>query len=210
MEPIETVENLSHQPAPLQEKQLVRQVREHGDRSAFEKIFRLYYKKLHGFAYTYVKNKEIAEDIIQTIFLRIWENRQNWDPPGKVKHYLFNAVRNESLNSIRHERIAADSQDDVIDLFKELNSRSYHEKSTELEELRSAIHYEIEQLPSCCREIYLLNRRSGLTYVEIAEYLDVSVNTVSTQMGRALKKLRKNLSDYFPVFIISVLSKLLL
>src|SRR6056297_2042885 len=107
---------------PLVEKQWVRRVREEGDRSAFEKLFRSYYKQLHGFAYTYVCKQEQAEDIVQTIFFRIWLNKEDWDPPGKVKHYLFNAVRNEALNVIRHEKIKNDSKEEVTQLFRELKS----------------------------------------------------------------------------------------
>lgn len=194
---------------PLEEKQWVRRVREEGDRSAFEKIFRTYYKQLHRFAYTYVCNQEQAEDIVQTIFFKIWLNKEDWDPPGLVKHYLFNAVRNEALNAIRHEKIQDNSKAEVKELFRELKSEKYQEQSPQLDELKEAIQREIESLPDRCREIYLLNRRAGLTYNEIANYLDISINTVGTQMGRALKILRKNLSDFLPVYIASSIARLL-
>lgn len=66
---------------PLLEKKWVRKVREEGDRVAFEKIFRTYYKQLTGYAYTFVRCGEHAEDIVQTVFLRIWSNKETWDPP---------------------------------------------------------------------------------------------------------------------------------
>lgn len=195
---------------PLLEKQWVRKVREDGDKVAFEKIFRTYYKQLTGYAYTFVRCGEHAEDIVQTVFLRIWSNKETWDPPGKVKPYLFAAVKNEALNEIRHKKIQNDSEEKLLELFTELKSNSYHEKDTDLEELRETIQKEIDRLPLRCKEIFLLNRTSGLTYTEIADYLDISINTVNTQMGRALKMLRKNLSDYAPLFLTSIVKTMFL
>ncbi len=209
MESNKPIEHSPGSTTPMLEKQWVRRVRENGDRSAFEKIFRAYYKDLHGFAYTYVRCRQQSEDIVQTIFFRIWENKEEWDPPGKVRHYLFNAVRNEALNVIRHANVQDDSEEEVAEQFRDLKSHSYADENPELIELRIAIQKEIDNLPSRCREIYLLNRRSGLTYTEIADCLDVSINTVGTQMGRALKTLRKNLSDFLPLFIASSISKIL-
>jgi RNA polymerase sigma-70 factor, ECF subfamily len=189
-------------PCALEEKQWVRKVRENGDRAAFEMLFRTYYKQLHGFAYTYVERKECAEDIVQSIFLKIWMNRETWDPPGTVKHYLFAAVRNEALNELRHRKVESDAEEELLHTFGELKRQKSVEDNPELEVLRKAIQNGIDRLPSRCRQIYLLNRRSGLTYIEIADHLDISLNTVTTQMGRALKMLRKNLAEYLPMFVI--------
>lgn len=179
---------------PLKEKQWVRRVREEEDREAFERIFRTHYQNLHGFAYSFVGDREGAEDIVQKIFLTIWEQRKTWDPPGTVKQYLFAATRNEALNVLRHQKVKADSQEEVINIYSEYNVSSSNDE--DVEALRAAIQCGIDQLPPRCRQIFLLNRRSGLSYIEISEYLDISTNTVSTQMGRALKSLREYLSDY--------------
>jgi len=72
-------------PQHMQEKQWVRKVREEGDKEAFEKIFRAYYKRLHGFAYSYLMQAEAAEDVVQTVFLKIWTQKDSWNPPGTVK-----------------------------------------------------------------------------------------------------------------------------
>lgn len=193
----------------IEEKQWVRQVREANCQASFEQIFRTYYKRLHGFAFGYVERKECAEDIVQTVFLRIWANKDTWNPPGTLKHYLFAAVRNEALNKLRHQKIELDAEEDVFHTFKNLKSRVYIEDDTEVEELRKAIQHGIDQLPPRSRQIYLLNRRSGLTYREIADFLDISINTVSTQMGRTLKSLRKNLIDFIPLFMAIGLGKIL-
>jgi RNA polymerase sigma-70 factor (ECF subfamily) len=191
----------------MEEKRYVRMVRLESDKEAFEKLFREYYKRLHGFAYSYVKQFELAEDVVQTVFLRIWSQRESWDPPGTVKHYLFAAVRNESLNRIRQNRLVSIKEDDVIECFEEYHSST--SDSSEYEELQQKIQCGIAALPPRCREIFLLSRRSGLTYTEISDHLDISINTVNTQMGRALKYLRDFMSDYLKTFVIAGISKLL-
>ena len=200
-------EGLYLSPQLMQEKQWVRRVREEGDKNAFEKIFREYYKRLHGFAYSYVEERAAAEDIVQSVFLKIWTDRKSWDPPGTVKQYLFAAVRNEALNQLRHQKIVTEAQDDVILQFRELKQEKA-ENLAETEALRLKIEEGIQELPHRCRQIFLLNRRSGLTYTEIADYLGVSINTVNTQMGRALKSLRYSLSDYLPALVSAGISRL--
>lgn len=195
-------------PDLMAEKLLVRKVREEGDRDAFETLFRAYYKRLHGFAYTYVRQSETAEDIIQTIFLRIWADRENSDPPGSVKQYLFAAVRNEALNILRHKKVISDSEEEVIRSFEELKKVKEPYESADFEQYQKKVQQSIEKLPPRCKQIYLLNRRSGLTYIEIADHLNISINTVNTQMGRALQYLRDHLSDYMPAFIAAGFSRL--
>ena len=207
MNSLKSNDNNHLSPQLMKEKLWVRRVREDDDREAFEKIFREYYKRLHGFAYTYVEERTAAEDIVQSVFLKIWSDRGNWDPPGTVKQYLFAAVRNEALNQLRHQKIVSETQDDVILKFRELNQEKA-ENLAETEALRLKIEEGILELPHRCRQIFLLNRRSGLTYTEIADYLGISINTVNTQMGRALKSLRDTLSDYLPALITAGISRL--
>lgn len=190
-------------PEHMEEKRWVRQVREEGDREAFEKIFRTYYKRLYGFAYSYLLQAETAEDVVQSVFLKIWTQKETWDPPGTVKTYLFSAVKNESLNKIRHQKIVEESEKEITLRFEELKKKSAQSDDYYIEELRAEIEKAINSLPPRCKQIFILNRRSGLTYNEIAEYLEISINTVNTQMGRALKSLRDNLSDYLYLLIVA-------
>lgn len=192
----------------MEEKKLVREVREDGSRQAFEKIFRAYFKRLHGFAYSYLMQTETAEDVVQSVFLKIWSQRETWDPPGTVKQYLFNAIRNEALNKIRHQNIVQETEADVFETFKELKNQTHAEDDYNLRELQAEIQKGIEALPPRCRQVFILNRRSGLTYSEIAKYLDISINTVNTQMGRALKSLRNHLSDYLQAVVAGGITKL--
>jgi RNA polymerase sigma-70 factor, ECF subfamily len=213
MQPRYSENNAPLSPRLMEEKQWVRKVREEGDRKAFESIFRAYYKRLHGFAYSYVAQAETAEDIVQSVFLRIWSQREHWDPPGTVKQYLFIAVRNEALNMLRHKKVVDDSEDEVIRSFTVYQPGPedliIEKDQMDAEQLRRKIQEGIDGLSPRCRQIFLLNRRGGLTYTEIADYLGVSINTVNTQMGRALKCLRETLSDYLPALITAGISKLI-
>lgn len=188
---------------PLEEKQWVKNVRENEDREAFEKVFRAYYKPLYHFAFGYV-GPESAEDVVQTVFLKIWDKKKCWDPPGTLKQYLFAAVRNESLNLLRRQQVEMDAEDTVTRIFEELKRSSYAEEGPEAEKLRKAIQQGISRLPPRCRQIFILHRRSGLTYSEISTVLGITFSTVSTQMGRALKYLQKHLSDFLPVLVIKL------
>lgn len=203
-------EGYSHIPPELMaEKLLARKVREEGDRDAFETLFRTYYKRLHGFAFTYVRQVETAEDIVQSVFLKIWIDRECWNPQGTVQSYLFTAVRNEALNILRHKQVVIETEIDVIQRFRELNNPVQSYEQSDLKVFQNQVQKGIDLLPCRCRQIYLLNRRSGLTYTEIAQYLGISINTVNTQMGRALQFLRDHLSKYLPAFIASGISRLL-
>lgn len=187
----------------LEEDKWVQRVQK-GDRDAFEKIFRIYYKRLQGFAYSFVKQRQEAEDIVQSVFLKIWSQRKNWNPSGKLKHYLFTAVKNEALNILRHKKIVKETEDEVAHLFKELQNTSDSYSFSDVKQLKKDIQSGINKLPPRCRQIFVLNRRSGLTYTEIADFLDISINTVNTQMGRALQALRKHLSNYLYLMTLSI------
>lgn len=189
----------------MEEKQWVRSVREEGDRTAFEMIYRTYYKRLHGYAYSYLQRVQDAEDVVQAVFLRIWVQRESWDPPGSVKHYLFAAIRNEALNVLRHEHVFDEAEEEITRIVTGHNSPSPSDNDPEVEDLRKAIENGIGQLPAQCRQIFLLSRKNGLTYTEIAEDLDLSVNTVGTQMGRALRVLRRSLAEYLVLLAVAVI-----
>lgn len=194
----------------MDETQWIRMVQEKDSRSAFKGIFQKYYKRLHGFAYNYVGDIQEAEDVVQTVFLRMWEQRNNWESSVPLKNYLFSAVRNEALNVIRHRQVVSDSEREVIRIFRELGTETSVEDDQDVLGLQQEIERAFDALPSRCREIFTLSRRGGLTYPEIANVLGISVNTVSTQMGRALKHFRDHLSYYLCLPATATLSTMLL
>ncbi|MBN2104626.1 RNA polymerase sigma-70 factor [bacterium] len=162
-----------------------------GDTDAFERLFRTYSRGLIHFCLRYVNDLHIAENCVQEVFIHIWEHRSKLDPKQNIKSYLFTAVRNRALKEIRRETVRRNYQphiilEPIIDPYQKMHAK----------ELESAIAEAIAGLPEKCRQVFEMNRFEELTYREIAEILNISIKTVETQMGRALKQLRQALASF--------------
>ena len=165
-----------------------------GDPEAFSALFRKYYEPLYQFAGRFVKEHQIAESLVQDVFVKIWSNREKLSIKLNVKSYLYTAVKNHALNYLKHEKIVVIESEEVD--YQNSYNRTPEEELIE-SEMHEAVHKAIENLPQQCRQIYLMKRYDNLSYSEIADVLNISINTVKTQMKRALKSLRKNLSHLF-------------
>jgi RNA polymerase sigma-70 factor (ECF subfamily) len=171
-----------------------------GDITAFEMIFRTYYQPLCSYAYTFLQDKEEAEEIVQGTFLSVWEKRQTIAIHTAVKPYLYAMVRNACLNVIKHEKIKQKHAAEEIALSPISYDSVAHAVATS--ELEVKIHQAMEKLPEQCRLVFKLSRFEELKYAEIAEQLSISVKTVENHMGKALKIMREQLKDYLPLLIV--------
>jgi len=133
----------------------------------------------------------MAENIVQDVFVKLWEKREEWHVQSNVKSYLYTAVKNHSLNYIKREKSIVSVEEVSVNQMDEIPSP---EESLIENEIVQAVQVAIEKLPQQCRHVYQMKRYDGLTYSEIAEILNVSINTVKTHMKRALKSLHKNLA----------------
>jgi RNA polymerase sigma-70 factor (ECF subfamily) len=171
-----------------------------GDLSAFEMMFKTYYKPLCRYASTFVGDPEDAEEIVQSAFIGIWEKRQNIDITTSVKAYLYRAIRNACLNEIKHQKVKQLYAD------HELKAGERYAEATDQGTLRGELEEKIKvallALPEQCRIIFQLSRFEELKYQEIADQLNLSVKTVENQMGKALKIMREQLRDYLPLIAI--------
>lgn len=149
---------------------------------------------LVGFAARYVRSQAAGEEIVQDLFLKLWVGRDQLPEVDSAKAYLYRAARNAALNHLRRERME-----------RQWAESSAREESTfvapapdgaEEEELAAAVRAAIDALPKRCRLIFTMSRDDHLTYAEIAETLGLSLKTVETQMGRALKALRTALASH--------------
>jgi RNA polymerase sigma-70 factor, ECF subfamily len=165
-----------------------------GDPSVFESIFRTYYPYLCQFAYRSVESPDIAEDIVQSVFLNIWKNRREWNPQCSVRMYLYKATRNQVINYLKHKNI--EKKVGLADIHSLRTDVQTPESKYIQNEYSKAIHDTIDRLPERCRLIFLMKKEDGLKYTEIAEILGISIKTVETQMVRALRYLRENLAEY--------------
>jgi RNA polymerase sigma-70 factor (ECF subfamily) len=171
-----------------------------GDLTAFEMLFRTYYQPLCNYAFTFVQDRDEAEEIVQSTFLSIWEKRENLSIHTGVKPYLYAMVRNACLNVLKHEKIK--QQHATMEMAVAERSVESVARTVMATELETKIHQAMDHLPEQCRLIFKLSRFEELKYAEIAQHLDISVKTVENQMGKALRIMREQLKDYLPLLII--------
>jgi RNA polymerase sigma-70 factor (ECF subfamily) len=156
-------------------------------------LFDQYYKDLVRLSMKFVMNKVIAEEIVQDVFIRIWNNRNNIIIGKSFEAYLFTSVKNGSINYVRskYARIRFTTLDDSA----WLPVYETAEDDIITGELKKTIRRAIHSLPQKCKIIFNLSRNAGLSDREIAEQLNISVKTVQTQIGIAIRKIKKHLED---------------
>jgi RNA polymerase sigma-70 factor (ECF subfamily) len=161
-----------------------------GDESAFEALFRALAPGLCALATRYVDSRQVAEELVQDLFLELWTRRADLHIEQALTSYLFTATRNRALNHVKRERHLSQWRTQTARLIDETDRSAPNDS-----ELLDALELQdaIDHLPARCRLIFMLNRQQDMTYGEIARSLGLSVKTVETQMGRALKALRERL-----------------
>jgi RNA polymerase sigma-70 factor (ECF subfamily) len=164
----------------------------------FESCFRTYYKQLVVFAYKMVYRQDVAEDMVQQVFLSVWEHLEQLDVDKGILSYLYQSTRNRCINHLNsaHQSNTTHVDEPVGDHLVTT------ERTLETKELLKQIKTAIQELPEKCREVFLLSREQGLTYKEIAATLDISVKTVENQMGKALKHLYARLGSRLEILLI--------
>jgi len=167
-----------------------------GDEQAFEDLFRAYYPRLCRFAEQYVDSEHRARDLVQDVFLRIWERRAEWTVQRSVKAYLYRAVRNRALNAVRRRDTRQEVEEDLKHTTEE-RTRGAVVDVVHGGVLSEKVETAIQALPERRRTAFLLHRRHGLTYEEIGSAMGITAKTVENQIGRALKSLRDELAPVF-------------
>ncbi len=172
---------------------------QNGSEAAFESIFKGYYAMLCNFAYSFLDDKDEAEEVVQSTFLSIWEKHDSIDIKVSLKSYLYRAVHNSCLNKIKHSKVKKAHSD-----YKMSSNNVFDNDASEnliSKELEHQIEVAINALPPKCAMVFKLSRFENLSYAEIAEQMDISVKTVENQMIKALRVLRVELKDYLPALI---------
>lgn len=171
-----------------------------GDITAFEMLFRTYYQPLCNYAFTFLQDREDAEEIVQSTFILVWEKRETLAIRTSVRPYLYAMVRNACLNVIKHEKIKEKYALEEIALANRSHDSVAH--TVAFHELEYRIKVAMAELPEQCRLVFKLSRFEELKYAEIAEQLNISVKTVENHMGKALKIMREQLKDYLPLILV--------
>ncbi|RTL60859.1 MAG: RNA polymerase sigma-70 factor [Sphingobacteriales bacterium] len=160
----------------------------------FRLIFQQHYNNLCNYAFSFVKDRNTSEDIVQEVFVRIWEKRQDIITTDSIRFYLFTAVRNNCITYLGKNRktvIVSLNDHDVPAEDEYLFVKTKNQGT----DYRSLLANAIDELPPKCREVFLLSRFSKQSYKEIAGSLGISVKTVENQIGKALKILRNFLKE---------------
>lgn len=180
------------------------------DFAALETLFKRFYKPLRAYAFRFVNDKDLSEDIVQDVFYELWKRRESIRfEDESVKSYLFKAVYTHALNALDKK------QQDVYPLKPERDGyigsvrSSYMQNSEQsllLKELEEEIMSYINTLPPQCHKIFMLSRSYGLKNREIAEQLNISIKAVEKQISKALSGLKEYLiqRDLFPLLVLAV------
>ncbi len=175
------------------DQELISRLRE-GDKTAFDFIYYQYSHKLFSFVYKILKSKADTEEVVQEVFVRIWENKNRLSDASLLNSYLFTIAYNQSISLIR-KKISGLKYLEHLKNASLLSSAPSQIDELEWKELSTRLEHLIESLPERQKQVYLLHRNDGLTYLQIAERLGISVNTVENHMSRALGFLRAHLGD---------------
>lgn len=155
------------------------------DEKSFVEYFDRYFVPLCQYAWVYCKEEERAKEIVQEVFMKIWEKRDFLEIKGAISSYLYQTVKNKSLNYLRDQKKRLVIYQDPKDTIEEEQEQNHLETSH--------LHKAISLLPDRCRVIFKMKKVDGLSYKEISQRLSVSEKTVENQMGIALKKLKESL-----------------
>ena len=162
-----------------------------------EQLFRQYYKILRAYSFRFVNDWNVAEDIVQDVFVALWNNREGIEPGGAIKSYLFKSVYNRSLNYLTSKTYTEeDSVEQFVGQLDALQTQDCNQENMLLmKELQSEIDAFIDSLPVQVKKVFRLSRIYGLKTREIAEQLQLSPKTVEKHITRALKELRIHLRE---------------
>lgn len=159
------------------------------DQQAFAALYGLFYRKLNAFAFSLVRSKEISEDVVEEVFIKLWVNRRTINTVNNIAVYLYVAVKNQALNKLSEKarKLIYEPFDGFDPPMETLQDDPFTMLVTG--EMLASLNKAIEDLPPRCKMIFKLVREEGLRYREVAEILNISVNTIDAQMAIAVKRL---------------------
>lgn len=171
----------------------------------FETCFKHYFGPLHAYASTILKDPDAAEEVVQTVFLKLWEKRASLHITVSLKAYLYKSVYHRSLNTLKHEKVKAKHLETSLYEYNEtITSQAFRNTPDQASELMHQVQKIVNRLPEKCRRVFQLSRFEELKYQEIADRLGISIKTVEAHMGKALKSLREGLTEFLPMLFLIV------
>ena len=165
----------------------IKQMLDKGHTVAFTNFYAQFFKKLLIESNKYVKDNQAAEEIVQDVFVKLWERSEDLDQIQSIKSYLYRSVINLSINHVNRQKNLEHHHQKIVKEFSDTEAEELDERN----ELIVLLYGEIDKLPPKCREIFKLNRFDRMKYREIALKLDISERTVENHIANALKILRE-------------------
>lgn len=162
-----------------------------GKIETYENLMDTYYQKLCAYAFTLSNDHADAEDIVQNVFTRLWMKRKKITPDFSTKGFLYKAVYNEFVDQYRKNKHLTSLEAGYLETLETV----VQNEPENLETLIKWVYSTVENLPPKCRHIFLLNKREGLTHIEISEYMGISLKTVEWHITHAFKLLREKLNS---------------
>jgi RNA polymerase sigma-70 factor (ECF subfamily) len=160
-----------------------------GDAAAFSQVFDLYKDKVYAFAFTLTKSRDTSEEVVQEVFLRLWERKKQIRREEQFAPYVRRVTYNCVMDFFRKAKLDLALQNEILRRFQDIQSSG--EEAVLSRELQETYHKAIAQLPPQQKRAYLLSREEGLSYDEIASVLGTSRNTVRNQLSEAIKNVRQ-------------------
>jgi RNA polymerase sigma-70 factor (ECF subfamily) len=170
------------------------------NKSNFEQWFNEFYDGMYRYCQTMIKDRDEAEDIVQSVFLDLWKDREKIEIHTSIQAFLYKGVYFKCMNKIKSKKV-----ENKYLLSKNHDNEDYTNDPAIYKEVSSIIDETLTSLPEQCKKIFMMSRFDGMRYLEIANTLNLSPKTIENQMGKALKIMRVALSEYLQIIVLNIL-----
>lgn len=173
------------------------------DKIAFYNLYERYCKRLFGFVFRYIKQKEDAEEIVQEVFVKIWESRYKIDAYTSFESFLFTVAYNVTISLLRKRTTEKKYLDHINTLQRPITTPDLID-DIHFNELNDSVHALLNEITARQKEIFIMSREDGLTHDEIAKKLNISVNTVKKHMANTLAYLKSKLDTGLTINVLFI------
>ena len=174
-----------------------------GDEKAYKFLLNKFHRKLYVYALTLVNDNSMAQDIVQNVFLKTWNSRKKLNPEFSIQSFLYKCVYNEFINSYQQNKAMMLLQQKYVETMHQVVETT---DDNAIERMTAIVNKEIKNLPPKCQQVFILSKKEGLTNIEIAEHLDISIKTVEAQICKAFKILKEKLKDNYNTMLFLLFS----
>jgi RNA polymerase sigma-70 factor (ECF subfamily) len=179
---------------------------------SFRELFFKYHGRLVLFANKFTGDNQVSKDLVQDVFIKLWEKSPTLSEIDSPKSYLFQAVKNNCLNYNRHLNLKHSVENNILNKLNTLEKSAFFDFKDPLQslleiEIEEKVEAIIQSMPEKCRMVYILSRHKHLKNVQIAREMGITLKMVEKHISKALLLLRKGLAEYFSVLLIFLLNK---